>query len=91
MDACKLMKHQRLEKIVNTIIWWLNLALLHYVAHAGFDLPRNTILKISIFILELFLAYLVTIAMVYVTNNMKSRLLTMFGLIGVLVFVLFPN
>lgn len=85
------MKHQKLEKVINTIIWWLNLALLHYVAHVGFDLPKNIIFKISIFVIELALAYLVTIAMIYVTNSLKSRLCMMIGIIGVLAFILFPK
>ena len=85
------MKNTKIEKIINTTIWWLNLALLHYVVHAGFDLPKNAILKFSIFILELFFAYLITIAMIYVTNNIKKRLVMMLCIIGVLVFVLFPK
>jgi hypothetical protein len=51
------MIQKTLEKIVNTAMWWLNLALIHYVVLAGFDLPKNFALKISIFLFELFFAY----------------------------------
>jgi hypothetical protein len=85
------MIQKTLEKIVNTAMWWLNLALIHYVVLAGFDLPKNFALKISIFLFELFFAYLVTIAMIYVTNSMKSRLLMIVGIISVLAFVLVPH
>ena len=80
--------NQRKEKYLNTILWWLNVALLEYVSSVGIASSYRKFTSLIIFISEIFLAYLITIAMVSATRSLLSRSLMALAILGVLIFVL---
>jgi len=81
-------KASKLERTLNSLIFFTILGLLTYLEVSLSIFPSGITSKIIGFIVSWGLAYLVTLATVYIASSIASRAVFVVGYIGILAFVL---